>query len=256
MTAAEPWTFDPTDPDVNWAAVPHDQFRALRGTSPVAWVEQQPGSYDGFAPASGSGYWALTRHAEVAAVSKDSKHFSSAENGAIIRFPAGMTRDMIEMQRVMILNQDPPEHTAMRHIHAPPRPPSEVRAGLRDAIDVGLEWAGATRLGSVDAPKEEPALTAILSYWEKLLQPPAGEHCMDLPDVADVEQRRAAALAVLEHLDRPVLLDDRASTSTLVVDRPVRIAPREHELVLTKQSRRQGRLDRVPSAASPRSSSN
>ncbi len=116
MTAAQPWTFDFTDPDVNWSAVPHDQFRELRRTSPVAWVEQQPGSYDGFAPASGSGYWALTRHAEVAAVSKDSKHFSSAENGAIIRFPAGMTRDMIEMQRVMILNQDPPEHTAMRHI--------------------------------------------------------------------------------------------------------------------------------------------
>jgi len=113
---AEPWTFDFTDPDVNWSAVPHDQFRALRRTSPVAWVEQRPGSYDGFAPASGSGYWALTRHAEVAAVSKDSKHFSSAENGAIIRFPAGMTRDMIEMQRVMILNQDPPDHTAMRHI--------------------------------------------------------------------------------------------------------------------------------------------
>lgn len=116
MTAAQPWTFDFTDPDVNWSAVPHDQFRELRRTSPVAWVEQQPGSYDGFAPASGSGYWALTRHAEVAAVSKDSKNFSSAENGAIIRFPAGMTRDMIEMQRVMILNQDPPEHTAMRHI--------------------------------------------------------------------------------------------------------------------------------------------
>ena len=113
---AEPWTFDPTDPDVNWSAVPHDEFRALRRTSPVSWVEQRPGSYDGFAPASGSGYWALTRHAEVAAVSKDSKSFSSAENGAIIRFPAGMTRDMIEMQRVMILNQDPPEHTAMRHI--------------------------------------------------------------------------------------------------------------------------------------------
>ena len=72
MAAAQPWTFDFTDPDVNWSAVPHDQFRELRRTSPVVWVEQQPGSYDGFAPASGSGYWALTRHAEVAAVSKDS----------------------------------------------------------------------------------------------------------------------------------------------------------------------------------------
>ena len=108
--------FDFTDPDVNWSAVPHERFQELRRTAPVAWIEQKPGSYDGFAPESGSGYWAVTGHADVAAVSKDSKRFSNAENGAIIRFPAGMDRAGIEMQRVMILNQDPPEHTAMRHI--------------------------------------------------------------------------------------------------------------------------------------------
>jgi len=111
-----PPEFDFTDPDVNWSALPHEQFRALRRTAPVAWVEQKPGSYDGMAAESGSGYWAVTRHPEVCAVSKNSKDFSSAENGAIIRFQEGMTREMLEMQRVMILNQDPPDHTAMRHI--------------------------------------------------------------------------------------------------------------------------------------------
>ena len=119
MTAAAevlPPEFDFTDPDVNWSALPHEQFRALRRTAPVAWVEQKPGSYDGMAAESGSGYWAVTRHPEVCAVSKNSKDFSSAENGAIIRFQEGMTREMLEMQRVMILNQDPPDHTAMRHI--------------------------------------------------------------------------------------------------------------------------------------------
>jgi len=110
------WDFDFTDPDVNWSAVPHERFRDLRRTAPVAWIEQKPGSYDGFAPESGTGYWAVTGHADVAAVSKDGKRFSNAENGAIIRFPEGMEREMVEMQRVMILNQDPPEHTAMRHI--------------------------------------------------------------------------------------------------------------------------------------------
>jgi cholest-4-en-3-one 26-monooxygenase len=108
--------FDPTDPDVNWEAVPHDRFRELRRTAPVAWVEQQPGAYDGMAAESGNGYWAVTRHPDVCAVSKNSKDFSSAENGAIIRFQEGMTREQLEMQRVMILNQDPPDHTAMRHI--------------------------------------------------------------------------------------------------------------------------------------------
>jgi len=127
--------FDFTDPDVNWSAVPHDRFRDLRRTAPVAWVEQKPGSYDGFAPESGTGYWALTRHAEVAAVSKDGKHFSNAENGAIIRFPEGMEREMVEMQRVMILNQDPPEHTAMRHIVSrafTPRAIAQLEQIMRD----------------------------------------------------------------------------------------------------------------------------
>ena len=127
--------FDLTDPDVNWSAVPHDRFRELRQTAPVAWIEQKLGSYDGFAPESGSGYWAVTCHADVAAVSKDSKRFSNAENGAIIRFPAGMTRADIELQRVMILNQDPPEHTAMRHIVSrafTPRSIAQLEQIMRD----------------------------------------------------------------------------------------------------------------------------
>ena len=133
--AQETRDFDFTDPDVNWSAVPHDRFRELRRTAPVSWVEQKPGSYDGFAPESGSGYWAVTGHADVAAVSKDGKRFSNAENGAIIRFPEGMQREMVEMQRVMILNQDPPEHTAMRHIVSrafTPRSIAQLEQIMRD----------------------------------------------------------------------------------------------------------------------------
>jgi cholest-4-en-3-one 26-monooxygenase len=111
-----PAGYDPTDPDVLWDAVPHEQFQALRLNAPVFWVEQPQSSRDGMAEEAGTGYWAASKHAEVAAVSKDSKNFSSAENGAIIRFQEGMLREMVEMQRVMLLNQDPPEHTATRHI--------------------------------------------------------------------------------------------------------------------------------------------
>ena len=80
------------------------------------WVEQPQSSRDGMAEEAGTGYWAVSKHAEVSAVSKDSKNFSSSENGAIIRFQEGMLREMVEMQRVMLLNQDPPEHTATRQI--------------------------------------------------------------------------------------------------------------------------------------------
>ena len=36
-----PEGFDFTDPDVNWEAIPHEQFAALRLNAPVHWVEQR-----------------------------------------------------------------------------------------------------------------------------------------------------------------------------------------------------------------------
>jgi cholest-4-en-3-one 26-monooxygenase len=111
-----PAGFDFTDPDLNQQSIPHEEFLALRKNAPVFWVEQAKGSYDGMAPESGSGYFAVSKHADVAAVSKDSKHFSSMENGAIIRFAEGMLREQVELQRVMLINQDAPDHTMMRQI--------------------------------------------------------------------------------------------------------------------------------------------
>ena len=37
-----PAGFDPTDPDINQASVPHEEFLALRKKAPVFWVEQAP----------------------------------------------------------------------------------------------------------------------------------------------------------------------------------------------------------------------
>ncbi|WP_121251230.1 cytochrome P450 [Nocardioides ferulae] len=116
MTASDilPEGFDFTDPFLNEAGIPHEQFLALRRNAPVFWVPQSSPANDGFPDQPG--YWAVSKHADVAAVSKNSKDFSTAENGAIIRFQAGMTRDQVELQRVMLINQDPPEHTSTRHI--------------------------------------------------------------------------------------------------------------------------------------------
>ncbi|GAB3263897.1 cytochrome P450 [Nocardioides dilutus] len=116
MTDILPEGFDFTDPDVNWEAIPHEHFAALRKTAPVFWVEQPPESRAGIAPEAGTGYWAVTKHADVSAVSKDSKNWSSAENGAIIRYGPHIQREDVELQRVILLNQDPPEHTGTRHI--------------------------------------------------------------------------------------------------------------------------------------------
>src|SRR6266487_2422531 len=62
------------------------------------------------------GYWAVTRHADILAVSKAPEVYSSEENTALIRFKEGIPRESIEMQRIILLNMDPPQHTRMRGI--------------------------------------------------------------------------------------------------------------------------------------------
>ena len=114
MTSTIPHGFDFTDPDVNLAAVPHEEFTALRRTAPVSWVEQVPEARAGME--GGTGYWAVTRHADVATVSKNSAIFSSRENGVIIRLPETASRESVELTRVVIINQDAPEHTQTRRI--------------------------------------------------------------------------------------------------------------------------------------------
>lgn len=109
-----PAGFDLTDPDINRDAVPHGEFAALRGSAPVFWVEQEPEARAGME--GGTGYWAVTKHADIAAISKNSKVFSSRENGVIIRLPESATRESVEMTRVVVINQDAPEHTQTRRI--------------------------------------------------------------------------------------------------------------------------------------------
>ena len=116
MTAPDvvPSGFDFTDPAIYESHVPHDEFLALRQKAPVYWVDQTPEAAAGML--GEPGYWAVSRHADVVAVSKNSRDFSTMENGAIIRFAPDMTRDQVELQRVMLINQDPPDHTKTRQI--------------------------------------------------------------------------------------------------------------------------------------------
>ena len=132
MTApALPAGFDPTDPDVNVVGLPYEQFAELRATAPVFFIEQEPRAYAGMENAPG--YWAVTKHAEVAQVSRDSKHFSTAANGVIIRFAETMTREEVEAQLVMLINHDAPEHTRLRQVISRGFTPRAVSA-LKDVL--------------------------------------------------------------------------------------------------------------------------
>ncbi len=81
---------------------PHDVFRALRREAPIHWHPY---------PTEG-GFWAITKHADVLAVSRDSEAFSSSLKG----FMSEPTMDSIglEQARLMLLGMDPPQHTRLR----------------------------------------------------------------------------------------------------------------------------------------------
>ncbi|MEY9847374.1 cholest-4-en-3-one 26-monooxygenase [Streptacidiphilus sp. BW17] len=126
--------FDPTDPEVNQAAVPLPEFAELRRTAPVRWIPQA----DGTAGFDDGGYWAVTRHADVKEVSTHPETFSSSTNTAIIRFHPSIQRDAIDSQRLIMLNMDPPEHTRLRSIVQrgfTPRAINALQDTLRDRAE-------------------------------------------------------------------------------------------------------------------------
>ena len=104
--------FDFTDPDLYAERIPMAEFAELRRTAPV-WWNPLPRGVIGF---DDDGYWVVSKHADVKEVSRRSDVFSSRENTAITRFREDMTREQIELQRYILLNMDPPEHTKLRGI--------------------------------------------------------------------------------------------------------------------------------------------
>ena len=125
---------DLTDPDVLVNQIPHEEFAELRRTCPVWWNAQPYGSA-GF---DDDGYWAVTRHADVMAVSRDSDTYSTWQNTAIVRFREGMPRENIEMQRLVMLNIDPPQHTKVRAIVSRGFTPRAINS-LREALSSRAE---------------------------------------------------------------------------------------------------------------------
>jgi cholest-4-en-3-one 26-monooxygenase len=83
---------------------PHDQFSWLREHAPVYWHAN--GGRDGW-----PGFWALTRHEDVAFVSRHPELFSSARRLVVF---GEVPEPHVEMQRLMMLNMDPPQHTRQR----------------------------------------------------------------------------------------------------------------------------------------------
>ena len=129
-----PAGFDFTDPDLLAERLPVAEFAELRRTAPVWWNPQKHNT----AGYRDDGYWVVSRHADVKEVSRDSTLYSSREKTAIIRFDENMTEDNLEANRLVLLNQDAPQHTKLRRIVSKgftPRSISKLEDTLRDRAE-------------------------------------------------------------------------------------------------------------------------
>ncbi|MFJ4799535.1 cytochrome P450 [Streptomyces murinus] len=100
---------DVFDPRRYACGVPYDAYRVLRDAHPVAWQEEP----EVLGWPAGPGFWAVTRHADVVRVLKDSAVYSSHLGATQIRDP---DPEDLPFVRRMMLNQDPPQHGRLRRL--------------------------------------------------------------------------------------------------------------------------------------------
>jgi cholest-4-en-3-one 26-monooxygenase len=95
------------DKDFYWRnGAPYDQLDWLRANKPVYL-------HEGDTERGWPGFWAVTKHADVVQVSRRSDLFSSSRKLALFD---EVPEEQRELQRMMMLNQDPPEHTRRRSL--------------------------------------------------------------------------------------------------------------------------------------------
>ncbi len=114
---------DVYDLDAYTRAVPHDGFRLLRTEAPV-YFHPEPG---------GRGFWAITRYADVHAISRDPASFSSHRGGTNI--PDYQPSDLSVIQ-LMMINMDPPQHAKYRKLARmgfTPRMVNKIEPAIRRA---------------------------------------------------------------------------------------------------------------------------
>jgi cytochrome P450 len=118
---------DVTSHDTYLEGFPHAAFQRMRAEEPVAWTTE----------ADGSGFWSVTKHADVVEVSRDYNRFTASRG---IRIEE-MDPDELEARRSM-MELDPPEHTRLRRLVQPGFTPKVVATyedAFRKLVNVVLD---------------------------------------------------------------------------------------------------------------------
>jgi cytochrome P450 len=163
---------DVFDPRVYARGIPHDAFRQLRDSEPVAWQEEHA---VGEWPA-GPGFWAVTRYADVRHVLATPADFSSWLGATQIRDVHGDDLDFI---RRMILNLDPPEHLRLRRLVTAAfahRRLERFRAAVRERAARALDAVAED--GGCDLPVDVSDDFPLLNLAELLGMPADDRHLL------------------------------------------------------------------------------
>jgi cholest-4-en-3-one 26-monooxygenase len=103
LLEVDPAAIDLADSSQYVPGVPHHWLAWLRHNDPVHW-QDEPG---------GPGFWAVMKYADCVAVNRDFEHFSSYRRGVM---PFEIPEEVVEQQRLMMVNMDPPLHTRYRRL--------------------------------------------------------------------------------------------------------------------------------------------
>lgn len=99
-----PYHINLNNPDTFRGGLPRESFRWLRQNQPVAWHEPRDGQ---------PGYWAITRQDDLDFISKHPELFSSEERTCFLQ---DLPDDQLAMQRLLMINMDPPKHLKYRRL--------------------------------------------------------------------------------------------------------------------------------------------
>jgi cytochrome P450 len=153
------------DPATYVDAVPFGALARLRRSDPVVWVEENPV----LGWPAGPGFWLVLRHADVEAVMKQPRLFSSWLGATQIRDPA--TPGALGYVRAMMLNMDPPEHSRLRRLLArsfTPRAVAQLEERIRGHARALCARAFAGPRGECDFAKDVAADLPLLTLADIL----------------------------------------------------------------------------------------
>ena len=157
-------TVDIMDPAWFADGPPHELFARMRAEAPVRWNET----------ADGGGFWSLTRHADVAAVSRDNESFSSHKAGIFLH-PDQVAP--LDLNRNLLLYMDPPDHTKYRKILQTAFVPNTVkkmsdqtRARVTRVIDEVIENGSCDFVNDIAVPVPLGVLMSMMGLPDEDFQ--------------------------------------------------------------------------------------